>query len=36
MDAIGLNCVIQRAREDKAWRSQLLVGTWKVQVHWVD
>ena len=23
-------------REDKAWRSQLVVGAWKAQVHGVD
>ena len=26
VDAIGLNCVIWRVREDKAWRNQLVVG----------
>ena len=36
VDAIELNCVIRRAKEDKAWRSQLVVGAWKAQVHGVD
>ena len=31
MDAIGLNCVIRRAREGKALSSQLVVGAWKAQ-----
>ena len=35
VDAIGLNCVIQRAREDKASLSQLVVEAWKAQVHGV-
>ena len=33
VDAIGLNCVIQRAREDKVSSSQLVVGAWRAQVH---
>ena len=36
VEAIGLNCVIRRVREDKAWQSQLVAGVWKVQVHGVD
>ena len=36
VDAIGLNCMIWRAREDKAWRSQLVVGAWRARVHGVD
>ena len=36
MVAIGLNYVIQRAREDKASLSQLVAGAWKAQVHGVD
>ena len=35
-DAIGLNCVIWRAREDKVSSSQLVAGAWKAQVHGVD
>ena len=35
MDAIGLNCVIRRAREGKALSSQLVVGAWRAQVHGV-
>ena len=33
LDAIGLNYMIRRAREDKAWRSQLVVGAWRARVH---
>ena len=33
VDAIRLNCMIWRAREDKAWRSQLVVGAWRARVH---
>ena len=33
VDAIRLNCVIQRVREDKASLSQLVVGAWRAQVH---
>ena len=33
VDAIGLNCVIQRASEDKASLSQLVTGAWKARVH---
>ena len=36
VDAIGLNCVIQRAREGKASSSQLVAGAWRAQVHGVD
>ena len=36
VDAIGLNCMIQRAREDKASSSQLVAGAWRAQVHGVD
>ena len=32
-DANGLNCVIRRAREDKALSSQLVVRAWRAQVH---
>ena len=33
VDAIELNCVIQRVKEDKALSSQLVAGAWKAQVH---
>ena len=33
VDAIGLNCVILRAREDKASSSQLVAQAWRAQVH---
>ena len=36
MDAIGLNCMIRRAREDKALLSQLVARVWRAQVHGVD
>ena len=36
VDAIGLNCMIQRAREDKASLSQLVAGAWRAQIHGVD
>ena len=36
MNAIGLNCGIQKVREDKALRSQLVAGAWRAQVHGVD
>ena len=36
VDTIGLNCVIQRVREDKAWWSQLVVGVWRARVHVID
>ena len=36
VDAIGLNCVIRRVREDKASSSQLVVGAWRAQVHGID
>ena len=35
-NAIGLNCGIRKAREDKVPKSQLVVGAWKAQVHKVD
>jgi len=35
VDAIGLNCVVQRARKDKTWQSQLVAGAWRAQVHGV-
>ena len=36
VDAIGLNCVIWRVREDKVSLSQLVAGAWKARVHGVD
>ena len=33
VDAIELNCVIQRVKEDKALSSQLVAGAWRAQVH---
>ena len=36
VDAIGLNYGLQKAREDKALRSQLVGGTWRAQVPGVD
>ena len=36
VDTIGLNCMIQRAREDKASPSQLVARAWKAQVYGVD
>ena len=36
MDAIGLNCVIRKAREDKVSSSQLVAGDWRAQVHGID
>ena len=36
VDAIKLNCVIWRARKDKALSSQLVTGAWRAQVHRVD
>ena len=36
VDAIGLNCGIRKAREDKAPRSQFEAGAWRTQVHGVD
>ena len=36
VDAIGLNCVIWRAREDKASLSQLVAGVQRAQVHGID
>ena len=36
VDVIGLNCVIWKAREHKAWRSQLVTRAWRAQVHGVD
>ena len=36
VDAIGLNCVIRRARKDIASSSQLVAGAWRARVHGVD
>ena len=36
VDAIGLNCVIRRAREDRALSNLLVAGGWRAQVHRVD
>ena len=36
VDAIGWNCGMQKASEDKILRSPLVVGAWRAQVHWVD
>ena len=36
VDAIGLNCVIRRVREDKTSLSQLVAGAWRARVHGVD
>ena len=36
MDAIGLNCGIQKVREGKTPRNLLVVGAWRAQVHAVD
>ena len=36
VDAIRLNYVIQRAREDKASSSQLVIGALRAQVHGID
>ena len=36
VDAIGLNCEIQKDREDKTPRSSLVAGAWRAQVHGVD
>ena len=35
-DAIGLNCEIRKASEDKIPRSLLVAGAWRAQVHGVD
>ena len=35
-DAIGLNCKIRKARENKIPRSLLVVRVWMAQVHGVD
>ena len=35
-DAIGLDCGIQKASEDRISRSLLVVGAWTAQVHEVD
>ena len=35
-DAIGWNCEIWKASEDKIPRSPLVAGGWKAQVHWID
>ena len=34
VDAIGLNCVIGRAREDKVSSSQLVAGAWRGLSTW--
>ena len=34
--AIGLNCRIQEASEDKTSRNPLVVGAWRAQLHWLD
>ena len=36
VDAIGLNCRIQKASEDMTPRSPLVAGAWRAQVHGVD
>ena len=36
VDAIRLNCMIQRARENKTSLSQLVAGAWRARVHRVD
>ena len=36
MDAIRLFGKIQKVREDKALRSQLVIGTWRAQVRGID
>ena len=36
VDAVGLNCEIRKAREDKTPRSPLIVRAWRAQVHGVD
>ena len=36
VDAIGLNCGIQKASEDMTPRSPLVAGAWRAQVHGVD
>ena len=33
VDAIGLNCGIRKASEDKTSRSPLVAGAWRAQVH---
>ena len=35
-DAIGLNCGIQKASEDKTLRSSFVAGAWRAQVHGVN
>ena len=35
-DAIGQNCRIHKASEDKIPRSALVAGAWRAQVHWID
>ena len=35
-DAIGLNCGIWKAKEDKTPRSPLVAGAWRAQVYGVD
>ena len=36
VDAIELNCIIRRFREDKASLSQLVAGAWRARVHGVN
>ena len=36
VDAIGLNCGIQKASEDMTPRSPLIARAWRAQVHGVD
>ena len=36
VDAIGLDCGIQKASENRIPRSLLVVGAWTAQVHKVD
>ena len=36
-NAIGLNCGIRKASEDKTPRNPIVAGAWKAdQVHWID
>jgi len=35
-DAIGLNCGIRKARENKTSRSPLVARVWRAQVHGID
>ena len=36
VDAIELNCLIWRAKEDKASLRQLVAGVWRARVHGAD